>query len=66
MKEIEALKSQNHEKETFIEKNKKAMLDQFSHLSDPQKDKILMMDGQIQNKKNQLEQERAKAEESES
>lgn len=43
-----------------VEAKKKTMSDQFAHLTDPQKDNVMLMDGQISNKKTQLEQEKQK------
>ena len=65
LQQIEALSLKNAEKEKFLEKTRLAMQDQYSHLSDPQRDNVILMEGQIQNKKTQLELERAKADEHE-
>lgn len=51
MNEIDLIKKQNKQKQEQIESKKQTQNDQYSHLSDIEKDKLIVLDGQIKNKR---------------
>eukprot|EP00347_Sterkiella_histriomuscorum_P017452 403349314 len=60
LNEVDLLKKQNSDKEHQIDHLKKSQNDQYSHLSDTQRDNIMLLEAQTNQKNEQLQQEQQK------
>ncbi|CDW82947.1 UNKNOWN [Stylonychia lemnae] len=66
LNEIDLQRKQNQKKQQEIEGKKQSQNDQYAHLSDIDKDKLIVLDGQIKNKKDVFDKMSVKTKELES